>query len=243
MSEPFVSIVVPIYNEAEILEDHLNKIASFFQFHNIPFELIAVNDGSTDSTSAILSELKSALPNLHVHTYEHNRGKGYAVKQGALRARGEWILLTDTDLSTPLEEYHNLFKRVETSSIIIGSRGLENSTLIVAQPFHKQLLGRLGNRVIRATLGFSFRDTQCGFKLFNRAHTQPLFSQLTFDRWGFDFELLYLAAKKGISITEVPVAWKDDPTTAVKPTDYLKTFLEVFKVRLNDWKGKYEDNL
>lgn len=235
-----VSIIVPVYNESVVLEKHLKEIIGFFNSINESFELIAVNDGSTDESERILRQLEPLLPSLRVVSYDANRGKGYAVRRGALEAKGEWILFMDADLSTPLREYQRLKDRADDASVIFGSRGLPDSQFLSRQPAHKQLLGKLGNHAMRMVLGVPFRDTQCGFKLFRREHTIDLFRRLTLERWGFDFELLYLALKKNLNVIEVPVTWKNDSTSTVRPLDYLKTFRDVFKVRLNDMRGRYD---
>ncbi|MFA5076550.1 MAG: dolichyl-phosphate beta-glucosyltransferase [Patescibacteria group bacterium] len=229
-----ISVVIPCYNESTVINQTLDRIATFFANQNLDYEIIVVDDGSTDQTLKILinrAEIK-------LLTNNHNKGKGYTVKIGCQAASGEIILFTDADLSTPIEEFNKLKKYLNEFDIVIGSRALPDSNVVIKQPWYKRNLGILGNKLIQLILGLGIKDTQCGFKIFKR-DVLDIFNQQTIDRWGFDFELLYLAEKKGYKIKEVGVRWLNDPDTKVKAKDYFKTLVEVLKVRINDRQGKY----
>ena len=230
-----ISIIIPVYNEAQRIPKNLKKIFRYFQ--NDDYEVIVVDDGSTDHTAEVVRSL--ANDKTRILRNQVNMGKGFSVKKGVLAASKKLILFSDADLSTPISELKKLLPFVKTHDVIIGSRALSDSQVRVRQSFYKVLLGRIGNLLIRLLAVKGIRDTQCGFKLFHKK-TKYLFEKLTICRWGFDFELLYLVQKTGLSIKEVPVIWINDTRSKVKKIDYLITLLDLIKIRINNLFGRYK---
>jgi dolichyl-phosphate beta-glucosyltransferase len=209
-----LSIVVPAYDEERRLPDLLATLereadaaAQHAGFELL--EVIVVDDGSRDATP----ELLRGHAGLRTLTLERNRGKGAAVRTGMLAAAGEWALLTDVDLSTPLEDLGAL--AAAGADVAIGSRALPASRVLISQRRPRELLGKSFNVVLRALTGLPFRDTQCGFKLFRLSSTRPLFDEQRVDGFAFDAELCVRALRRGLAVTEVPVQWRNHPETHV----------------------------
>src|SRR5438128_10071382 len=202
------SIIIPAYNEGARLDATLNKVLRYIAQQKWDAEVLVVNDGSRDNTVEIVQEHMQKNSMLRLIENPGNRGKGYSVRNGMMHARGEVLLFTDADLSSPIEEAEKLFAAIAAGAdVAIGSRWLRSDLQSQRQPLYRQLFGRIFNLMLRITLGLTFRDTQCGFKAFTRRAAQTIFPLQTVERWGFDPELLYLAKKVGFKIAEVPVAW------------------------------------
>ena len=239
--EPIYSIVIPAYNEGRRLPATLERILAYLTAQDWNAEIIVVNDASRDNTSEVVRRFAEKDSRLRLIENPGNRGKGYSVRSGILSARGQIILFTDADLSSPIEEAAKLFQAIdEGADIAIGSRWLRAATQTKRQPFHRQLMGRVFNVLLRLTLGLRFKDTQCGFKAFKRSAAQAVFPLQRIERWGFDPEILFLARKLGFRVEEVPVAWGDCGGTRIHPViDGARTFREMLHIRWNDLTGKY----
>lgn len=242
-----LSVVIPAYNEVDRLPLSLEKIAAHLnQTPGRPTEILVVNDGSVDGTAASARELASKLqrPNLAVRVLDNpgNRGKGYSVRHGMLEGRHEWLLFTDADLSAPIEELDKLAAAVSGggNDVAIGSRALDRSLIGVHQPWFRETLGRIFNLAVRVSTGLPFADTQCGFKLFRREAAREIFTRQLLERFGFDVEILYLAKKLGYRVVEVPVRWNHVEGTKVSTMAGADAFLDGWRVRRNDWAGKYD---
>lgn len=238
----FLSIVIPAYNESQVIQDTINKINKYLKIKELldTSEIIVVNDGSVDDTLEIIN--KSAASNLKIINLKKNLGKGAAVKMGVLAAKGDMILFMDADFSTPIEELDNFLPKLSNGyDIIIGSRGLRNSKILVSQSNFKVMCGRLGNKLIQLLAVPGIKDTQCGFKLFTKK-CLPIFKKQTLSGWGFDFELLFLANYLNFKILELPVVWANRRKSRVKFFDYFKTLIELATIRINYYKGIYEKN-
>jgi dolichyl-phosphate beta-glucosyltransferase len=217
-----LSIVVPAFNEArrlpalfEGLDADADRAAQAADLSVL--EVIVVDDGSTDETPSLLAERERTDPRLRVIRYEPNRGKGAAVRRGALEAAGDFVLVTDVDLSTPLADVVGLSSALRGGSdVAIGSRGLPTSRIGVHQPFHRELMGKTFNGLLRLLTGLPYRDTQCGFKLFRLEAARILFEVQRIDGFAFDAELCLNARRLGMRVSEVPVAWYDQRDTKVK---------------------------
>lgn len=226
-----ISIVIPAYNEEKRIMPTLDQVSSFLKKEVIEYEIIVVNDGSTDKTAELVASLGDSL--IRVIDFPANQGKGAAVKAGVLASQNDLTLFTDADLSTPISELKKLVNYVPRYDIVIGSRALQSSEIQVHQPVYKEILGRLGNSLIQALAAKGIKDTQCGFKLFS-AKAKELFKQQRITGWGFDFEILFLARKSGLKIKEVPVIWKNDSRSKVRLKDYFLTFVELIAIRVYD---------
>ena len=200
-------------------------------------EILVVDDGSRDGTVAV-----AQAAGVRVLRNPMNRGKGYTVAHGMLQAKGDWALFSDADESTPIEEVEKLWRAVEkeTAQVAIGSRAVDRSLVGVHQPFMREAAGRAFNIAMRIVTGLRFRDTQCGFKLFETAAAHEIFERQTLDRFGFDVEALYIAAHLGYRILEVPVRWNDVEGTKVSTLSGIKAFADPVKVRWNAIQGKYK---
>ena len=244
MSTPYLSVVVPAYNESKRLGPSLSAIFKHLDARGVPVEAIAVDDGSTDGTAEVVEAARRDEPRLRLVRFTANRGKGAAVREGALAARGSLILISDADLSTPIEEFDRLLARMrETQTdIVIGSRGLPGSRIEVRQPFWREGMGRIFNRIIRALTDLTFRDTQCGFKLLDREKTVPIFRKMVVDRFAFDVELLVLARLAGLRILEEPVVWRNSPDSRVAPIrSSLNMLADVWRLRRRIRTGFYRE--
>lgn len=231
-----LSIVIPAFNESARLPATLQAIEAYFQSSGMQAEVLVVDDGSTDDTAQLTER---DFPNVRLIRHQKNMGKGAAVKTGMLAATGEWRYLCDADLSTPISELaHFLSARLE-KHIIIGSRRVPGSKVTRHQSWWKEMLGSAGNIMIQTLLLPGIHDSQCGFKLFPASAIQ-IFSLQRQQRWGYDFEVLFLARRLGHTITEIPVEWVNDDRSKVQPIDYLKTLGELLSIRVNSWMGKYK---
>lgn len=235
---PYWSIIVPVYNESRRL-DNLDKILSYVKKLPETWELIFVNDGSTDDTLKKL-ENANAKDQFEIVSYATNQGKGYAVKEGMLFARGQYRLFLDLDLSTPIEEIDILRPQLTKADVIIGTRKTKGSTVVVHQPWLRENLGKGFTFLSQVLLGLNISDFTCGFKCFSAEAAQKVFSHALIYRWGFDSEILFLAHKYGFSIKEIPVTWKNDALTRVKfPQDLITSLTELLRIRTNDLYNRY----
>jgi dolichyl-phosphate beta-glucosyltransferase len=239
--DPTYSIVIPAFNEGTRLAPTLEKVLGYVHAQNWDAEIIVVNDGSRDNTADIVRSFAAKDPALRLVENPGNRGKGYSVRNGMLNARGQIVLFSDADLSSPIEEAPKLFQALAAGAdIAIGSRWLRAETQTQRQPLHRQLFGRIFNLMLRVTLGLKFKDTQCGFKAFKRPAVQKIFPLQKTERWGFDPEILFLARKFEFKVQEIPVAWGHSGETRINPVvDGSRMFLEMLHVRWYDLTGKY----
>jgi len=235
------SFVVPAYNEAQRIGATLKKALACCAQRGWKAEIIVVNDGSTDGTAEIVRALAAGNPALTLLENPGNRGKGYSVRNGMLHARGEVLVFSDADFSSPIEEAEKLFAAIAGGAdVAIGSRWLKTELQARKQPLHRQFYGRLFNLALRLVLGLHFKDTQCGFKAFTRGAAHMVFPLQNVERWGFDPELLYLAKRFELKVVEVPVAWSHREGTRLRPLrDGLIMLGEMFKIRWNSLSGKY----
>jgi glycosyltransferase involved in cell wall biosynthesis len=230
-----LSVIIPAFNEQERIGPTLDHTANWLCAHTNAFEIIVVDDGSTDKTCTVVRRFMQSHRGLNMRLIEStpNRGKGHVVRVGMLAARGKLRLFMDADNSTPISQLPGLLTPMrDGAQIAIGSRRAAGASTDLKQPLYRRLWSRLANRVIQAGLLPGIRDTQCGFKLFSAEAAKKLFELARTDGWGFDLEVLALAKKLGYSIAEVPVSWTDDRRTRIHPLrDAWRITREYLRIR------------
>ncbi|MFE2032924.1 glycosyltransferase [Streptomyces scopuliridis] len=231
-----LSVVIPAYNEERRLRPTLDAIRAHLREDPDrwgTWELIVVDDGSTDGTAAVAAEAAAGEPRVRVVTGGGNQGKGHALRQGVLASTGRRVLLTDADLATPIDELDRLDKRLtaDGGGAAIGSRAHPDARIEVHQLALREWLGRLGNRLIRLIAVDGIADTQCGFKLFDGERARAAFAGSRLDGWGIDVEILRFFRRSGWPVTEVPVRWAHQPGSKVRPLDYGRVLLELVRLR------------
>ena len=234
MAEPYLSIVIPAYNEALRIGRALEEVRKYIASRPLSTELLLVDDGSSDSTLDIFRQFQSVWPDARILQNEVNRGKGFSVRRGVLEAQGKFILFTDADLSAPIEETDKLLVALESAGAdaAVGSRALDPKLIGVHQSWRREFAGRCFNCFARMFTGLKIHDTQCGFKLFRRATTRRAFELQRVERFGFDPEVLFLIKRLGGKIVEVPVRWNDNPATKVHfLRDATRMFLDLVVLR------------
>jgi dolichyl-phosphate beta-glucosyltransferase len=237
-----LSIVIPAYNEEKRLPATLDRVICYLARGGWAFsEVLVVDDGSRDGTVRVAEDFAARAPSIRVLRNPGNRGKGYSVRHGMLEAKGEWALFSDADLSSPIEELDKLWSAAQESGarVTIGSRALDRSLIGVHQPLLRESAGKLFNVAVRIITGLPFRDTQCGFKLFEAGAARDIFGRQRLERFGFDVEVLFLARQLGYRAVEVPVKWNDVAGTKVGTMSGLSAFLDPLRVRLNQLRGRY----
>ncbi len=241
-----ISIIIPAYNEELRIQPTLEKIHTYCAGRFSEFEIIVVDDGSSDNTLSLVKRVGRDLENISPIHYSKNAGKGFAVRQGVLASKGDLLLISDADLSTPIEEMKKLIPHIlrDNYDIVIGSRGLEKSDIIMKQPWYREIMGKTFNILVKIVAVSGINDTQCGFKLFRGNIARALFSKCTINGFSFDVEVLYLAKRSGYKMKEVPIRWINSPASKVELiSDPLIMILELLKIRINSLTGKYVSEL
>lgn len=229
-----LSVVVPAFNEEERLPRTIEQIEAYLDAARIDYELILVDDGSGDGTRRVMEEAARAHPAVRVEVLPHNRGKGRALAVGVEAAKGDEVLVTDADLSTPIEELEKLRAALgDGAGVAIASRALRGSRVEVSQPVYRVLMGKGFNLIVQAVLLPGIWDTQCGFKLFRGDVAHAVFENLVTDGFAYDPEVLYRARKRGVKIVEVPVVWRNSAPTKVRAVkSSLDMLRHVIRLRL-----------
>jgi glycosyltransferase involved in cell wall biosynthesis len=249
---PLLSIVVPAYNEERRLPESLRQILTYIRHSPDPTEVIIADDGSSDGTAAYVEQIAREHPEIRLLRLDH-RGKGYAVRAGALAAKGDYVLLCDADMAVPLTEWERLRAALESGyHVAIGSREGMGATRD-GEPWHRHIMGRVFNTIIRVVAIGGFQDTQCGFKAMQRTVSDDLFRRVQI--YGenappvqgaavtaYDVELLFLAVKRGYRVAEIPVPWRYGEETKVSALhDSWRNLRDVLRVRWNALRGAYRD--
>lgn len=237
------SIIIPAHNEAARILPYLRSITSYMQDRGRPYEVLVIDDGSTDTTAALVETAASSLPHIRVIRAAQRQGKGAAVRRGMRAATGRLQLFADADGATPIQELARLEQALAGGAdLAIGSRALASRLpdYAVQARFYRTLFGNLFNFIVRQCGLRGIADTQCGFKLFRRPVAIDLFGVSSIDGYGFDLELLYVAQQRGYNIAEIPVNWSDQPGSKVRVfRDGLAMLRELALIRRNWAKGSY----
>lgn len=246
MQHPFLTVVIPAYNEENRLPDSLSKIAAFLRRQPYRSEVLVVENGSTDDTSGVVQRFGAAIRPEDPFTVEllHSaHGKGAAVKTGMLVGKGEYLFICDADLSMPIEEVQKFLPpqiAPDQYDIAIASREIKGAVRY-NEPVYRHLMGRIFNFIVRTLIVPGIEDTQCGFKCFTREAAHQIFPFQTIDGWGFDPELLYIARLRGLRLMEVPINWYYMAESRVNPIrDTINMLREVLRIRRNGQRGIYQ---
>jgi dolichyl-phosphate beta-glucosyltransferase len=235
------SVVLPAYNEEHRLPPTLESVVHYLRTQGEQFEVLVVDDGSTDGTAAVVEGYHERYPEVRLLRYQPNRGKGFAVCYGIMQAQGELILFDDADGATPIAEIERLERAIQNGAdVAIGSRALVSSETTVKALWYRKVAGRVFNSFANLLLVPGIEDTQCGFKLFRRHAAHQIFSHVRTERFAFDVEVLYLARKFGFRVAEEPVNWSEVPGSRINlASDSVTMFVALLKLRLRDLFGAY----
>lgn len=237
-----ISVIIPAFNEEERIEPTLRATHALLASRYKAFEILVVDDGSSDGTVGLVHDLGAYLPELECLATRENRGKGHAVRLGMTRARGQLRVMCDADGSMPADELPKLLAPIVSgqADIAIGSRYAAGATSGVRQPLWRRLWSRLVNAVVQQSLVAGIRDTQCGFKAFTASAANEVFGRAQIDGWAFDLEALALAKRLDYVIEEVGVVWSDDGRSRVSPLrDFVSVVREWRAIRGNFRRGAY----
>jgi glycosyltransferase involved in cell wall biosynthesis len=241
---PYLSIVIPAYNEESRIGRTLTETFSYLDRQNYAGEVIVVNDGSKDRTVETVGNFeKRASGRLRLIENPGNRGKGYSVRNGALQAAGDVVLFFDADLATPTSEIVKVVEPIakDDYDVVFGSRAIDRNLIGTRQSPIREAIGRAGNLIQFAFTGLPFKDTQCGFKAFRKEAAQAVFKLQRIDGFGFDPEILFIAKKQGWRLLETPVRWNHIEGSKLNPfLSPIKVLLEVSTIRWNNLVGKYD---
>ncbi len=236
-----LSVIIPAYNEEKHIKNTIQSIYGYLSNKNTEHEIIVVTDGSRDKTNDIVRSMLSEIPTLQLLDYAKNRGKGFGVRHGMLKASGDYRLFTDADNATSIDHIEKMMPFFEQGyGVVIGSIAVRGSTVASgSEPIWRRLFGKMGNLFIQIMAVPGIMDTQRGFKMVTAEAANKIFPKMTIDRWGFDIEMLALARKFGFKIKEIPVVWKNDPNSHVKLSAYFEVLMETVKIRWNLISKKY----
>jgi len=238
-------VILPCFNEAKNIRKNIGEIYGYLERNYQDFEIIAVNDGSSDNTLALLRETKKEHPHipLRIINKKQNVGKGGAVRTGILRSRGEIAMFMDADLAIPIQELKKFLAAIkEGNDVVIASRFVGKIKVLKPVLWYRSIMEKVF-RLLRMiiTNNFDVQDTQCGFKIFTRSAAQTIFSRTTVNGWSFDVEVIFLAEKMGLKIKELPITLQNPQESHIRIVrDSLNMFFDLIRIRLNDWQGKYK---
>lgn len=235
-----LSVIVPAYNEEARLGATLKRMLAYFDTQPYEVEILVADDGSSDGTPGVVETIAATRPQVHLLRYTPNRGKGYAVRYGVLRARGERVLFSDADLATPIEEVEKLLAKMDAGyDVAIGSRDMVGSELVKRQSALREFGGKCFNKLVQMMAVPGIRDTQCGFKMFTQKSAHAIFSRCQVDHFAFDVEVLYLALRVfGYKVAEVPVRWAHQEGSKVRFfRDAWRMVKTLFRIRSTHYKS------
>lgn len=241
---PYLSVIIPAYKEGERIGHNLLEIEKYLDHKDFDYEVLMVVDGSPDNTAEIAGNYSSQVRNLKVINNPENHGKGYVVRQGLLEAKGDIRLFLDADGSTSITHLDKFLPEFEKGhDVVIGSRDIEGAFIQIHQPKYREVMGNMGNWLIRIVLGlWEYPDTQCGFKMMTGKAAEEIAGRMVVDRFGFDFELIILAKKLGFKIKQMPVRWLNEEGSTVGltgPNGFIQVIIDLFKTKGRLMSGKY----
>ena len=240
----YLSVIVPAYNEAERITKTLERLQEYLAGNSFTYEILVVLDGPTDKTRDVLKALSGRIENLKIMDRQVNRGKGFSVKEGMLKASGRLRLFTDADNSTDIAHFEKMKLLFDQGyDVAIASRDSNDAgqaAQALPQAWYKRLMGHVGNLIVQLLVVRGIWDTQCGFKAFRAEAAERIFSQIVIDGWGFDIEVLALARAFDYKIGIIPAYWKNDDRSHVRSFDYLRVLADTVRIRRNFTAGKYQ---
>lgn len=238
-TRPLLSLVIPAYNEEKRLPASLDKILAWRETVPYDVEIVVVENGSTDATTAVAEAYAASHP--HLRLLHSTKGKGAAVRVGMLNGRGDYLFICDSDLSMPIAEVEKFLPPQLTGyDVAIGSREAPGAVRY-NEPIYRHIMGRVFNLIVRVLAIPGFQDTQCGFKMFRRETALNVFSRQRVTGWTFDVEALYLAIADGARVVEVPIHWYFNPDSRVEAVrDTWNMFWDVLRIRIDAWRGLYD---
>ncbi len=244
MNDLYLSVIIPAYNEAERIPKTLKIISSYLECQPYSYEILVVCDGSKDRTADVVRDISLLTPKLKLIDRKKNMGKGYSIKEGMLAAKGKVRLFTDADNSTDISYFDKMRPLFDKGYDIVistrDSKDAEGAGQDISQPWHKRLMGNMGNLYIQIMAVPGIWDTQNGFKSFRDYAAEKIFSKTIINRWAFDVEALALARKLDYKIGIIPIHWIDDPKSHVSLPAYFKVLFDVAKIRWNLMRRKYD---
>lgn len=245
-SQPLFSVIIPSYKEGERIGATLLEVGKYFKQKDMSYEILVVVDGSPDNTAEVARNYALQMDNIRVIDNPENHGKGYVVRQGLLEATGKYRLFMDADGSTSITHLESFFPALEEGNdVVIGSRDIEGAFIQVHQPRYREIMGDMGNWAIRIVLGlWSYKDTQCGFKILTAEAAEQVANRMVVDRFGFDYELIILAHKLGFKVKQLPVRWMNEEGSTVGglfgPNGFIQVLIDLFKTKWRLMIGAYK---
>lgn len=241
---PYLSVIIPAYREADRIGKNLLETQDYLSRQNYSYEILVVTDGSPDPTPEVARSFSDKVKNLRVIENKENHGKGYVVRQGLLEAKGDYRVFLDADGSTSITHLDSFLPEFKKGfEVVIGSRKIKGAFVQIHQPKYREIMGEMGNWLIRIVLGlWSYPDTQCGFKMMTAKAAEAVGTRMVVDRFGFDFEWIILAKKMGFKIEQMPVRWLNEEGSSVSltgPNGFIQVLIDLFKTRFRLWTGKY----
>ena len=243
-NDPYLSVIIPVFTERELLGRTLLQIDHHLRPKDFHYEILVIVDGSPNHTAELAKNYINRVKNLLVIENEKNQGKGSAVRLGLLQAKGAFRLYTDADGSTPIEHADEFLQACKNGfDVVMASRDIQGAVIEIHQPRYRELMGDMGNLLIRATLGlWDYPDTQCGFKMLSQHAAREIATRMKVDRFGFDFELIVLADKLGFKVKQMPVRWRHEAGSCVTffgPNGFTRILIDLAKTKYRLIKGAY----
>jgi dolichyl-phosphate beta-glucosyltransferase len=243
-NQPYLSVVIPAYREAERIGTNLLEMSKFLGSKDFTYEIIVITDGTPDNTAEVVKNYTTQVKNLRLIANPENHGKGFVVRQGLLESKGKYVVFLDADGSTSITHVEKFLPELEKGfDVIVGSRKIKGAFVQVHQPKYREFMGEGGNWLIRIVLGlWSFPDTQCGFKMLTGEAAHDIAKRMVVDRFGFDFELIALAFALKYKVEQMPVRWMNEDGSTVTLTGkngFIQVLIDLFKTKWRLITGQY----